>query len=103
MPFHASVAAAKGAVEGYGRSLAAELAPKVRVNIIAPSLTNTPLAARLLDGESKQQAAMDRHPMKQVGQAEDIAALACWLLSEQAKFVTGQVMGIDGGISALKV
>lgn len=103
MPFHTSIAAAKGAVEGYGRSLAAELAPKVRVNIIAPSLTDTPLASRLLDGDIKRQSAQDRHPLKQIGQSDDLAALAVWLLSDHAKFMTGQVIGIDGGISALKV
>ena len=103
MPFHTSIAAAKGAVEGYGRSLAAELAPKVRVNIIAPSLTDTPLASRLLDGDIKRQSAQDRHPLKQIGQSDDLAALAVWLLSDHAKFMTGQVRGIDGGISALKV
>jgi len=103
MPFHASVAAAKGAVEGLGRSLAAEWAPKIRVNVIAPSLTDTPLAARLLDSENKQQAAMDRHPLKRYGTPEDVASLAVWLLDEKSSFMTGQVIKWDGGISSVKV
>jgi 3-oxoacyl-[acyl-carrier protein] reductase len=103
MPFHASIAAAKGAVEGFGRSLAAELAPKIRVNVMAPSLTDTPLAARLLDSESKQEAARERHPLKVYGNPEDAASLAVWLLGAQSVFMSGQVLGWDGGISSLKM
>jgi NAD(P)-dependent dehydrogenase (short-subunit alcohol dehydrogenase family) len=103
MPFHASVAAAKGAVEGLTRSLAAEWAPKVRVNAIAPSLTNTPLAERLLNNEAKQEAAAKRHPLQRVGTPEDIANAALFLLSEQSSWITGQILGVDGGMSALKI
>jgi 3-oxoacyl-[acyl-carrier protein] reductase len=103
MPFHTSVAASKGAVEGLTKSLAAELAPKIRVNCIAPSLTDTPLAARLLASEDKKQVAAERHPLKQIGSAEDIAALACFLLSEESKWMSGQVIGLDGGMSTLRV
>ncbi len=103
MPFHTSVAAAKGAVEGFSRSLAAELAPKIRVNVIAPSLTDTPLAARLLDSASKQDAARERHPLKRYGNPEDAASLASWLLGPKSGFMSGQVLGWDGGISSLKV
>lgn len=103
MSFHASVAASKGAVEGLTRSLAAELAPKIRVNCIAPSLTDTPLAAKLLGNEEKRKASAERHPLKQIGTAEDIAQLAYFLLSEQSKWMSGQVIGLDGGMSTLRV
>lgn len=103
MPFHASIAAAKGAVEGLTRSLAAELAPTVRVNCIAPSLTDTPLAARLLSSDDKREAAAARHPLKKIGTAEGIADLAAFLLSDSAAWITGQVVHADGGMGALKV
>ena len=102
MPFHASIASAKGAVEGLTKSLAAELAPKIRVNCIALSLTATPLAARLIDNETKLKAATERHPLKQVGDAADIASLASWLISEKSKFVTGQLFKMDGGLSSIR-
>jgi NAD(P)-dependent dehydrogenase (short-subunit alcohol dehydrogenase family) len=103
MPFHASVAAAKGAVEGLTRSLAAELAPRIRVNAIAPSLTDTPLAASLLSSDEKRQAAAERHPMKRIGSPRDIARLAAFLLSDSASWLTGQVLHLDGGMGALRV
>jgi NAD(P)-dependent dehydrogenase (short-subunit alcohol dehydrogenase family) len=103
MPFHSSVAVAKGAVEGLTRSLAAEFAPKIRVNCIAPSLTNTPLAARLLSSEEKKKASDERHPLKRTGEPEDIAQLASFLLSPQASWITGQVIHADGGLSALRI
>ena len=102
MPFHTSVAAAKGAVEGLAKSLAAELAPKIRVNCIAPSLTNTPMAANLLSTDDKKEASNKRHPLRRYGQPEDIANMAVFLLSEQASWVTGQVIGVDGGMSTLR-
>lgn len=102
MPFHASIAAAKGAIEGLTKSLAAELAPKIRVNCIAPSLTDTPLAAKLLANDDKKKASAERHPLKQIGTAEDIAALAAFLLSPNAKWISGQIVGIDGGMSTLR-
>lgn len=103
MPFHASIAGAKGAVEGLTRSLAAELAPRIRVNAIAPSLTDTPLAASLLSSDEKRQAAAERHPMKRIGSPHDIARLAAFLLSDSASWLTGQVLHIDGGMGALRV
>ena len=102
MPFHASIAMAKGAVEGLTRSLAAEWAPVIRVNAVAPSLTNTPLAARLLASEERVQASRDRHPLRQIGQPNDVAATALFLLGEQSRWITGQVWGVDGGMSTVR-
>jgi NAD(P)-dependent dehydrogenase (short-subunit alcohol dehydrogenase family) len=102
LPFHASIASAKGAIEGLTRSLAAELTPKIRVNTIALSLTDTPLAASLLNSEAKQTASVERHPLKRIGTADEVASLACWLLSEQSAFVTGQVISMDGGLSSIR-
>jgi NAD(P)-dependent dehydrogenase (short-subunit alcohol dehydrogenase family) len=102
MPYHSLVASSKGAIEGLTRALAAELSPNIRVNAIAPSLTETPLAEKLLNTEEKKQAGRERHPMKQIGQAEDIAAYMAMLLSDAAKFVTGQILSIDGGMGSLR-
>lgn len=102
MPFHASIASAKGAVEGLTRSLAAEWAPKIRVNAVAPSLTKTPLAEKLLATEEKVEAAAKRHPLQQVGSPEDIAAMATFLLSDESRWITGQVFHVDGGLSSVK-
>jgi len=102
MPFHASTAAAKAALEGLGKSLAAEWAPKVRVNIVAPSITDTPMASHLLATDDKRKKSGDRHPLKSVGDPEDIAAYVEFLLSHKAKWITGQVLGIDGGMSTLR-
>jgi NAD(P)-dependent dehydrogenase (short-subunit alcohol dehydrogenase family) len=102
-PFHTLVASSKGAIEGLTRALAAELAPKIRVNAIAPSITNTPLAAALLNSPDKIEANGQRHPLKTIGDPHDIAELAAFLLSEKSKWITGQIHHIDGGISSLKV
>ena len=101
MPFHASVAASKGALEGLGKSLAAELAPNTRVNVIAPSITNTPLADRFLNNEAKMEKSAQRHPLKRVGEASDIAAMTRFLLSDDSSWMTGQILGLDGGMSTL--
>jgi NAD(P)-dependent dehydrogenase (short-subunit alcohol dehydrogenase family) len=103
MPFHSSIAAAKGAVEGLTKALAAELAPQIRVNCIAPSLTDTPLAARLLSSDEKREASAARHPLKRVGTASELAQTAAFLLSPAAAWITGQVLHVDGGMSSLKV
>jgi NAD(P)-dependent dehydrogenase (short-subunit alcohol dehydrogenase family) len=99
---HASVAMAKGAVEGLTLSLAAELAPKIRVNCIAPSLTKTPLAASLLANETMASAIASMHAMQRLGEADDIAPLASLLLSDEAGWITGQVIGVDGGRATLR-
>ncbi len=99
--FHAQVAASKGAIEGLVRSLAAELAPKIRVNGIAPSLTDTPLASRLLNSDEKRKLNADRHPLKKIGNPSDIAASAVFLLSDKSSWITGQILHVDGGMSAI--
>ena len=103
MGFHASIATSKSAVEGLAKSLAAEWANnQIRVNTIAPSLTDTPLAADLLANESKQMAANKRHPLGRYGKSEDIAAAAMYLLSDKSGWMTGQVLHIDGGLSSIR-
>ena len=101
--FHASIAAAKGAVEGLGKSLAAELAPKIRVNVIAPSLTDTSLAGNLLGSTEKRELAANRHPLKTVGSPQDIAQLVTFLLSNASAFMTGQILRPDGGLSSVRL
>lgn len=103
MPFHTSVAAAKGAIEGFTKSMAAEYAPKVRVNVIAPSLVDTPLAKRLLNNDKKREMMSERHPLKRVGNPEDIANAAVFLLSDKSTWMTGQIIGVDGGLSTLNI
>ena len=100
MSYHASIAMAKGAVEGLVRSLAAEWAPAVRVNAVAPSLTDTPLASKLLGNEARAAAAAERHPLKRVGQPAELAQAALALMDNQ--WISGQVLGVDGGMSSLR-
>jgi NAD(P)-dependent dehydrogenase (short-subunit alcohol dehydrogenase family) len=100
MPFHASIASAKGAVEGLTKSLAAEFAPKIRVNCIAPSLTQTPLAEKLINAETKLKAAEERHPLKRIGETKDIVEAIQFLL--HANWVTGQIIHVDGGMSSIR-
>jgi len=99
---HASVAMAKGAVEGLMLALATELAPKIRVNCIAPSLTRTPLAASLLGNETMASAIASMHALQRLGEPEDIAPLAALLLSDEAGWITGQSIGVDGGRATLR-
>lgn len=103
MPFHTSVAMAKGALEGLTRSLAAEYAPKIRVNCIAPSLTATPLADKFLGSPEKTEAAKNRNPLKKVGTVQDLAQAITFLLSDNSAWITGQVLPVDGGMGALRL
>ena len=103
MPFHTSVAAAKGAIEGFAKALAAEYAPKIRVNVIAPSLTDTPLAEKFLSNDDKKEKSAQRHPLKRVGTSDDIAQMASFLLSEKSSWISGQIFHVDGGMSTLLV
>ena len=102
MGFHASVSAAKGAVEGLTRSLAAEFAPKIRVNCIAPSLTDTPLAEKLLNTPEKREASVARNPLKKVGTPDEVSSMAEFLLTGNSAWITGQIFHIDGGMGSLR-
>jgi NAD(P)-dependent dehydrogenase (short-subunit alcohol dehydrogenase family) len=101
--FHSAVSASKGAIQGLTKALAAEFSPKIRVNAIAPSITRTPLAERLINTEDKEQANANRHPLKRIGEPEDIAKMAGFLLSENSSWITGQIIGVDGGLSTIKM
>ena len=101
MPFHSSVSASKGAIEGLTKSLAAEYAPKIRVNAVAPSIVDTPLANRFLNNDLKIEKSAQKHPMKRVGNSTDIAETINFLLSEKSSWMTGQIIGVDGGTSTL--
>lgn len=103
MPMHASIAAAKGAIEGLVRTLAAEWAPKIRVNAIAPALTDTPLASRLLNTPEKRDAMAGRYPLKRIGTPGELAAAAKFLLSPESGWITGQIWAVDGGMSSCRV
>ena len=102
LPMHASIAAAKGAVEGLTRSLAAELAPKIRVNCLAPALTETPLAERFFATPESRAAMAAKYPLGRTGLPSDLAALARFLLVPESSWITGQVIGVDGGMSTLR-
>ena len=99
---HACVGAAKGAIEGLTRSLAAELAPSIRVNAVAPSLTDTPLAAGLLRTDRQREAAAARHPLERIGEPADVAAAARFLLGRESRWMTGQILHVDGGLGAVR-
>jgi NAD(P)-dependent dehydrogenase (short-subunit alcohol dehydrogenase family) len=101
--FHSLVACSKGALEGLCKALAAELAPKIRVNCVAPSITDTPLAGALLNTDEKKEANAQRHPLKKIGTPQDIANIAAFLLSDKSSWITGQTIHVDGGMGAIKM
>ena len=103
MPFHSSIAMAKGAIEGLTKALAAELAPAIRVNCIAPSLTSTPLSERFTNTPEKLEAAEKRNPLKKVGSANEVANAITFLLGEDASWITGQILAVDGGMGNIKL
>ncbi|MCH2223505.1 MAG: SDR family oxidoreductase [Crocinitomicaceae bacterium] len=100
--FHTQVAISKGAIEGLTKSLSAELAPTIRVNAIAPGLTYTPLSEKLLNTPEKIAVNTQKHPMKRIGQPEDSANMAAFLLSDNSSWITGQIIHVDGGMSTIK-
>lgn len=102
LTFHASIASAKGAVEGLVRSLSAELAPSIRINAVALSLTDTPMAESLLNTDKKKEASQQRHPLHRYGQPDDAAEAALYFLSNRSAWVTGQVLGVDGGMGTIR-
>ena len=101
MPFHSSVALSKGAIEGLAKSLAAEFAPKIRVNVIAPSIVDTPLANRFLNNEVKVQKSSEKHPLNRIGNKDDISEMINFLLSDKSTWITGQIISVDGGLSTI--
>ena len=103
MPFHASIATAKSAVEGLTKSLAADLAPKIRVNAIAPTITETDLAAKLLRNERMVENTIQRHPLKKFLAPSEVASMAAYLISDNSKSISGQVLKLDCGIVSLKI
>jgi 3-oxoacyl-[acyl-carrier protein] reductase len=103
MPFHASIAAAKSAVEGLTKSLGAELAPSIRVNAIAPTVTNTDLASKLLRNDRMKENITDRHPLKKYLQPQEVADMATFLISDKAASISGQIFELDCGIVSFKI
>ncbi len=101
--FHSLVSSSKGAVEGLTKALAAELAPGIRVNCIAPSITDTPLASNFLNTEAKRDGNAKRHPLGRIGNSRDIAEMTNFLLSDRSDWISGQIFRVDGGISSIKI
>ena len=102
MPFHSSISMCKASVEALIRSLAAEWAPKIRLNCIAPSLVETKMTERLTNSDMKKESIVNKHPLKTIGEVSDISNMISFLLSEKSKWITGQTIRIDGGLSTLR-
>ncbi len=103
MPFHSSIAMAKGAIESLTRSLAAEFAPDIRVNCVAPSLTATPLSDKFINTPEKMEAIQKKNPLRKIGDPADVANAITYLLTPSSAWVTGQVLAVDGGMGALRL
>jgi 3-oxoacyl-[acyl-carrier protein] reductase len=103
LPFHSSISMAKGAIEGLTKALAAELAPSIRVNCVAPSLVNTPLGDKFVNTPEKLEAMQKRNPLRKVGEALDVANAIVFLLGNESAWISGQTLAVDGGMSNLKV
>ncbi len=103
MPYHASIATAKAGVEGLVKSLGAELAPNIRVNAIAPTITSTPLSASILRNERMKEMMAERHPMKKYLDPEEVASMVDFLISEKANAISGQIFEMDYGLVTFKI
>ncbi len=103
MPFHASVSIVKSALEGLTRSLSAELAPHIRINAVAPSLVNTPMGSKFINTPEKTEAIQKRNPMQKIGSTEHIASAISFLMSDDAEWITGQTIAVDGGMGKIKI
>ena len=98
---HAIISSTKGAIEGLTVSLAAEFAPNIRVNCIAPTLTNSKMSQNILKSKIMAESIAKSHPMKRIGKPEDVASMAKFLLTSESSFITGQIISVDGGKSSL--
>ena len=102
MPYHSSISMCKSSVEALTKSLAAEWAPEIRLNCIAPSLISTKLSNRFLNSELKTKNIENKHPLRSIGETQDVSHVISFLLSDRSKWITGQVIRVDGGISSIR-
>ena len=102
MPYHATVSVAKSGIDGLVKTLGSELAPKVRINAIAPTITNTDLASKILRNEKVVENMVERHPLKMILSPKEVAKMASFLVSEDASSISGQIFNMDAGIVSFK-
>ena len=102
MPYHASVSVAKSGIDGLVKTLGSELAPKVRINAIAPTITNTELASKILRNDKVIENMVERHPLKKILSSNEVAKMASFLISEDASSISGQIFNMDAGIVSFK-